>query len=101
MTKLVTLALLKPQVFTVGSVLLAQATLSAQMGKVAGILNLISVVLFFGGLLIGCLMYMLGRTEQMKFALVGAGVGALSFVIVKTFFETSGQTIDIELQDVQ
>ena len=99
-TKTLTLALLNPKAFTGFTVTLAQVTLNDQMGKVAGILNLIGLIIFFGGMLMSSVMYMLGRTEQMKYALVGSGIGGMAWVIVKTFFETSGQTMNVDLQPV-
>ena len=39
-------------------------------------------------------MYMMGRTEFMKQALVGAAVAGLGWVIIQTFFSAGGQNVD-------
>lgn len=59
----------------------------------ASVLNAIAILLFFGGLLMAAIMCMIGRTEYLKYGLVGAGLGGLSFVIVNTFF-TAGTGVD-------
>ena len=38
----------------------------------AGVLNAIAILLFFGGLLMAAIMFMIGRTEYLKYGLVGA-----------------------------
>ena len=79
---------------------LAQANLQQNLGQVAGVLNAIAVILFFGGLLMAAIMFMIGRTEYLKYGLVGSGIGGLAWVIVTTFFE-AGNGIDpgIQLQN--
>lgn len=102
MTTTTTGLMLGMRMMGMGHFMLAQASLSQNMGKVAGTLNLIAIVLFFGGMLLSALMFMAGRTEYIKYGLVGAGIGGLSWVIVKGFFEAgTGQTIDIEMQAPQ
>ncbi len=81
--------------------LLANAgALTDNLGQVAGVLNAIAILLFFGGLLMAAIMFMIGRTEYLKYGLVGAGVGGLAWVIVTTFFE-AGNGVDpgIQLQN--
>ena len=60
----------------------------------------IAILLFFGGLLMSAIMFMIGRTEYLKYGLVGAGLGGLAWVIVTTFF-TAGNGVDpgIQLQN--
>ncbi|MFT4571653.1 MAG: hypothetical protein ACI8TX_002869 [Hyphomicrobiaceae bacterium] len=67
------------------------------LGQVAGVLNAIAVLLFFGGLLMAAIMFMIGRTEYLKYGLVGAGLGGLAWVIVTTFFQ-AGSGIDPGIQ---
>ncbi len=78
----------------------AAGGLTDSLGKVAGVLNAIAILLFFGGLLMSAIMFMIGRTEYLKYGLVGAGVGGLAWVIVTTFFE-AGNGVDpgIQLQN--
>ena len=68
---------------------LAQASLKSQMSGALGILNLVGLVLAFGGLLFAAVMFMMGQTERMIYGLVGALIGGLSFVIVKAMFGSS------------
>ena len=76
---------------------LANGQLTQNLGQVAGVLHVIALILFFGGLLMSAVMFMMGRTEYLKFGLVGAGVGGLSWVIVSTFF-TAGSGVDPGIQ---
>lgn len=80
--------------------LAAAGGLTQNLGQVAGVLNAIAILLFFGGLLMAAIMFMIGRTEYLKYGLVGSGVGGLAWVIVTTFFE-AGNGVDpgIQLQN--
>lgn len=80
--------------------LAAAGGLTQNLGQVAGVLNAIAILLFFGGLLMAAIMFMIGRTEYLKYGLVGAGVGGLAWVIVTTFFQ-AGNGVDpgIQLQN--
>ena len=75
----------------------AGGALQQNLGQVAGVLNAIAVILFFGGLLMAAIMFMIGRTEYLKYGLVGAGLGGLAWVIVTTFFQ-AGSGIDPGIQ---
>ena len=77
--------------------ILAAGDLVTSLSAVASVLNAIAILLFFGGLLMAAIMFMIGRTEHLKYRLVGAGLGGLAFVIVNTFF-TSGTGVDPGLQ---
>ncbi|MEN3940309.1 hypothetical protein WJU23_03370 [Prosthecobacter sp. SYSU 5D2] len=69
--------------------------LAGTMGGIINILNLVGLVLAFGGLLFSAVMFMMGQTERVLYGLVGAGIGGLSFVIVKVMFSTAGGSEDI------
>lgn len=69
--------------------------LADTMGGIINILNLVGLVLAFGGLLFSAVMFMMGQTERVLYGLVGAGIGGLSFVIVKVMFSTAGGTDDV------
>ena len=71
----------------------AAGGLTESLGKVAGVLNAIAILLFFGGLLMSAIMFMIGRTEYLKYGLVGSGLGGLAWVIVNTFF-VAGTGVD-------
>jgi len=80
-------------------IILAQTDLSTGLGKIAGILNAISMVLFFGALILSSLMYATGRTEHLKSGIIGAGIGGLAWIITKTLFQAAGGVSPgIELQ---
>ena len=79
--------------FHFGAVLLfAAADLRASISAVAGVINAISLLLFFGGMILSALLFMIGRTEYLKYGLVGAGVGAMAWTIISTFFSVGGAT---------
>ena len=77
--------------------LLAAADLAAGLGVVAGIMNAISMILFFAALILSGVMFASGRTEYIKFGLVGAGIGGLSWLIVSTMF-TAASPVDPGIQ---
>lgn len=70
--------------------------LADTMGGIINILNLVGLVLAFGGLLFSAVMFMMGQTERVLYGLVGAGIGGLSFVIVKVMFSTAGGSDDVQ-----
>ena len=78
----------------------AAGNLQQNLGQVAGVRNAIAILLFFGGLLMSAIMFMIGRTEYLKYGLVGSGLGGLAWVIVTTFFQ-AGNGVDpgIQLQN--
>jgi len=63
-----------------------QDVLAGNMSGVVSILNMVGLVLAFGGLLFSAVMFMMGQTERVLYGLVGAGIGGLSFIIVKVMF---------------
>lgn len=72
------------------------AELTTTMGGIVNILNLVGLVLAFGGLLFAAVMFMMGQTERVLYGLVGAGIGGLSFIIVKVMFATAGGSSDVD-----
>ncbi|MCB1095914.1 MAG: hypothetical protein KDN22_10100 [Verrucomicrobiae bacterium] len=79
---------------------LAQAELSQALGKIAGVINGISMLLFFVALILAGIMVTIGRTEFVKHALVGSAIGGCSWLIVSAMFEAAGTAptdIDISL----
>ena len=73
-----------------------EAQLAGNMSGVISILNMVGLVLAFGGLLFSAVMFMMGQTERVLYGLVGAGIGGLSFIIVKVMFNASGGSESIE-----
>jgi hypothetical protein len=41
-------------------------------------------------------MFMMGQTERVLYGLVGAGIGGLSFIIIKVMFSTAGGSADVD-----
>lgn len=80
------------------SPLLAAGTtdLTDKFSSVITILNLVGLVLAFGGLLFAAVMFMMGQTERVLYGLVGAGIGGLSFIITKVMFSTASGGTDID-----
>jgi hypothetical protein len=70
--------------------------LASKMGGALGVLNMIGLVLAFGGLLFAAIMFMMGQTERMIYGLVGAIIGGLAFIIVKAMFQSGGSGSGIE-----
>ena len=69
---------------------IAQTTLTEGLGKIIGIINMISMVLVFAGLVYCGFGATMGRTENINPGLVGAGIGALAWVITKALFAAAG-----------
>src|SRR5882757_346293 len=73
--------------------LAASSDLKTQMSGALSILNLVGLVLAFGGLLFAAVMFMMGQTERMIYGLIGALIGGLSFLIVKSMFSGSDANV--------
>ncbi|MCB1235594.1 MAG: hypothetical protein KDM91_11030 [Verrucomicrobiae bacterium] len=68
-------------------------------GSIVSLLNMIGLVLCFGGLIFAATMFMMGQTERVLYGVVGAAIGGLAWVITKTMFEDGGGgEITIDLQ---
>ena len=86
------------KIITLTMPLAAGSDLKSQMGGALGILNLIGLVLAFGGLLFAAIMFMMGQTERMIYGLIGALIGGLAFLIVKAMFgSTDSNANDLSL----
>lgn len=70
--------------------------LTGKFSGIINILNLVGLVLAFGGLLFAAVMFMMGQTERVLYGLVGAGIGGLSFIIIKVMFSTAGGSSDVD-----
>ena len=75
--------------------------LTDKFSGIINILNLVGLVLAFGGLLFAAVMFMMGQTERVLYRLVGAGIGGLAFIIIKVMFDTgAGGNSDIDALDM-
>ncbi|MEQ1751610.1 MAG: hypothetical protein ABL974_19465 [Prosthecobacter sp.] len=72
------------------------ADLTGKFSGIINIINMVGLVLAFGGLIFSAVMFMMGQTERVLYGLVGAGIGGLSFVIVKVMFGTAGGSTDVD-----
>lgn len=73
------------------------ADFNSAFGSVLYILNLVGLTLAFGGLLFAAVMFMMGQTERMIYGLVGAVIGGMSWIIVKTMFGQAGASVNINM----
>ena len=80
--------------FTMPLAQTSETTLAGNMSNIVSILNMVGLVLAFGGLLFAAVMFMMGQTERVLYGLVGAGIGGLSFVIVKVMFAAGSDGTD-------
>ena len=85
------------QTLMITNMLAADGSFQSTFGVVLNILNLVGLTLAFGGMLFAAVMFMLGQTERMIYGLVGAVIGGMSWIIVKTMFQSSGATVSINL----
>ena len=79
---------------------LAQAELSQALGKIAGVINGVAMVLFFVALILAGIMVTIGRTEFVKHALAGSAIGGCAWLLINAMFEAAGNAptdIDISL----
>lgn len=74
----------------------ASGDLTDKFSGIINIINMVGLVLAFGGLLFAAVMFMMGQTERVLYGLVGAGIGGLSFIIIKVMFSTAGGSSDID-----
>ncbi len=74
----------------------SSSDLTDKFGGIINILNLVGLVLAFGGLLFSAVMFMMGQTERVLYGLVGAGIGGLAFIITKVMFSTAGGSSDVD-----
>jgi len=83
--------------FMLTNLLAADAGFNSAFGSVLYILNLVGLTLAFGGLLFAAVMFMMGQTERMIYGLVGAVIGGMSWLIVKTMFGQTGANVEIDM----
>ncbi len=74
----------------------SSADLAENFSGIINIINMVGLVLAFGGLIFSAVMFMMGQTERVLYGLVGAGIGGLSFIIVKVMFGTGGGSADVD-----
>ena len=94
--KTLVLLTLKPQLAT--TALFLAAGVSGPLGQAAGIINGFGLVGAFGGLVYAGWSSLSGRTEQIKYGLMGSALCGLAWAIVSAMFTAGGQGANIQLQ---
>ena len=87
---------LKPQLAAV--VFLAAGSISQALGQAGGIINAFAVIGAFAGLIFAGWSAKMGRTEYIKYGLLGSALCGLAWAIVNAMFQAGGQQVSVQLQ---
>ncbi|MCB1094513.1 MAG: hypothetical protein KDN22_02940 [Verrucomicrobiae bacterium] len=88
------------QSFVYSLLFLAQATdLNAALSKIVGLVSAISMVITFIAIVLAGIMVIMGRTEFIKHALVGAFLSGTAWILTKSIFSITGTTTGIDFQN--
>jgi hypothetical protein len=96
LAKPLTLLALKPQIGTM--FFLAAGGIGQALGQAGGIINAFRIIGAFAGLVFAGWAALSGRTEQIKYGLMGSALCGLAWVIVTAMFQAGGQGTNIQLQ---
>lgn len=86
----------KPHLATL--VFVAAGSISQAMGQAGGIINAFGAIGAFGGLVFAGWAAKMGRTEMIKYGLLGSALCGLAWAIVTAMFSAGGQSVSIQLQ---
>ncbi|MBV8414728.1 MAG: hypothetical protein JO251_05900 [Verrucomicrobia bacterium] len=86
----------KPHLATL--VFIAAGSIGQAMGQAGGIINEFAAVGAFGGLVFAGWQAKTGRTEMIKYGLLGSALCGLAWAIVTAMFSAGGQSVSIQLQ---
>jgi hypothetical protein len=87
---------LKPQLAAV--VFLAAGSISQALGQAGGIINAFAIIGSFAGLVFAGWAAKMGRTEMIKYGLLGSALCGLAWAIVNAMFQAGGQQVSVQLQ---
>ena len=87
---------LKPQLAVV--VFLAAGSISQALGQAGGIINAFAIIGSFAGLVFAGWAAKMGRTEMIKYGLLGSALCGLAWAIVNAMFQAGGQQASVQLQ---
>ena len=87
---------LKPHLATL--VFIAAGSISQALGQAGGIINGFALVGAFGGVVFAGWQAKMGRTEMIKYGLLGSALCGLAWAIVSAMFAAGGQSVSIQLQ---
>jgi hypothetical protein len=79
-------------------VFIAAGSISQAMGQAGGIINAFGAIGAFGGLVFAGWAAKMGRTEMIKYGLLGSALCGLAWAIVTAMFNAGGQSVSIQLQ---
>jgi hypothetical protein len=79
-------------------VFIAAGSIGQAMGQAGGIINEFAAVGAFGGLVFAGWQAKTGRTEMIKYGLLGSALCGLAWAIVTAMFSAGGQSVSIQLQ---
>jgi hypothetical protein len=79
-------------------VFLAVGSISQALGQAGGIINAFAVIGAFAGLVFAGWAAKMGRTEMIKYGLLGSALCGLAWAIVNAMFQAGGQGVSVQLQ---
>jgi hypothetical protein len=77
---------------------IAAGSISQALGQAGGIINGFALIGAFGGLVFAGWQAKMGRTEMIKYGLLGSALCGLAWAIVSAMFAAGGQSVSIQLQ---
>ena len=77
---------------------IAAGSISQALGQAGGIINGFALIGAFGGLVFAGWQAKMGRTEMIKYGLLGSALCGLAWAIVSAMFSAGGQSVSIQLQ---
>jgi hypothetical protein len=78
--------------------LLAAGSIGHALGQAGGIINACGLIGSFAGLVFAGWAAKMGRTEMIKYGLLGSALCGLAWAIVSAMFQAGGQSVSIQLQ---
>jgi len=87
---------MKPQLAAV--MFLAAGSISQALGQAGGIINAFAIIGSFAGLVFAGWAAKMGRTEMIKYGLLGSALCGLAWAIVNAMFQAGGQQVSVQLQ---
>ena len=92
------LAVLAVKPHLASAVFLAAGSISQALGQAGGIINAFALIGAFAGLVFAGWAAKMGRTEMIKYGLLGSALCGLAWAIVSAMFQAGGQSVSIQLQ---
>jgi hypothetical protein len=77
---------------------IAAGSISQALGQAGGIINGFALIGAFGGLVFAGWQAKMGRTEMIKYGLLGSALCGLAWAIASAMFAAGGQSVSIQLQ---